>query len=539
MRGGAGFWIRVAFLAALDAFMVFGLLVVASEGQWIFFTVALLMLLAINWVYLSPRTSGMRWLTPGLIFMVAFVAYPIVYLFYIGLTNWSTGFSLEKEVAIERLLEQRERPPGAEGITYDMFVYQDGDGTLALWVRNTDDQVFFGEPRDINDPPPVDEDGVPIIPVQPTPEELGITDADGDGVPESIGPYSQLDTRGLFAVAGQLESLILDLPQGEVKPLTTTQASLLIFPLRYTYDSDRDVLTDTFNDAECVAGIGQFECNGTPLFQIDPDAPGWRETIGFQNYSDLLTNENLRRPFLRIFSWNIIFAVLSVVLTLGIGLILAIALDHEKMGGQRTYRSILILPYAFPPFLTILIWRGLLNENFGQVNEFLSPILSDPIAWLGDPFWAKVAILLVNSWLGFPYMFLIVLGALQAVPKELQEAARVDGASGFRVFWRVTFPLMMVSIAPLLIGSFAFNFNNFILIFLLTNGGPAIPGEILPVGETDILISFTFDLAVQSGRGQNFGVGAAVAFLIFIIVAAISAFSFRFTKRLEEIYGSV
>ena len=98
---------------------------------------------------------------------------------------------------------------------------------------------------------------------------------------------------------------------------------------------------------------------------------------------------------------------------------------------------------------------------------------------------------------------------------------------------------MMVSIAPLLIGSFAFNFNNFILIFLLTNGGPAVPGEILPVGETDILISFTFDLAVQSGRGQNFGVGAAIAFLIFLIVAAISAFSFRFTKRLEEIYGSV
>jgi len=95
----------------------------------------------------------------------------------------------------------------------------------------------------------------------------------------------------------------------------------------------------------------------------------------------------------------------------------------------------------------------------------------------------------------------------------------------------------LVSTAPLLIGSFAFNFNNFVLIFMLTNGGPPVPNAAVPLGETDILISFTFDLAVNAGRGNQFALGSAIVVMIFVIVAVLSAISFRFTKRLEEVYG--
>ena len=136
-------------------------------------------------------------------------------------------------------------------------------------------------------------------------------------------------------------------------------------------------------------------------------------------------------------------------------------------------------------------------------------------------------------------MFLISTGALQSIPAELQEAARVDGAGGFGVFRRITFPLLMVSLAPLLIGSFAFNFNNFGLIFLLTNGGPPILDAAVPVGSTDILITFTFDLAFAGGRGNQYGLAAAITAFIFLIVLVISATMFRFTRRLEEIYGSL
>jgi arabinogalactan oligomer/maltooligosaccharide transport system permease protein len=136
-------------------------------------------------------------------------------------------------------------------------------------------------------------------------------------------------------------------------------------------------------------------------------------------------------------------------------------------------------------------------------------------------------------------MFLICTGALQAVPAELKEAARVDGAGAARVFRTITLPLLLVSTAPLLIGSFGFNFNNFVLPFLLTNGGPPVPGATLPVGETDLLITFTFDVAISSGRGNQFALGSAFVIIIFFIVAVIAAFSFRYTRRLEEIYGSV
>jgi ABC-type sugar transport system permease subunit len=150
-----------------------------------------------------------------------------------------------------------------------------------------------------------------------------------------------------------------------------------------------------------------------------------------------------------------------------------------------------------------------------------------------------VAVLLVNLWLGFPYMFLISTGALQSIPTELQEAARVDGAGGFNVFRRITFPMLMVALAPLLIGSFAFNFNNFAIIYFLTVGGPPILDAAVPVGATDILITFTYDLAIAGGRGNQFGLGAAITVFIFFIVLIISSIGFRFTRRLEDIYGNL
>jgi arabinogalactan oligomer/maltooligosaccharide transport system permease protein len=141
-------------------------------------------------------------------------------------------------------------------------------------------------------------------------------------------------------------------------------------------------------------------------------------------------------------------------------------------------------------------------------------------------------------WLTFPYMFLIVTGALTAIPAELLEAARVDGARATSAFRRITFPLLMVGIAPLLIGSFAVAFNNFNLIYLLTDGGPPIANASVPVGHTDILITFTFGLAYSQGVGQQFGLASALTVIIFLIVMLIAAYSFRFTRRLEEIYGS-
>jgi arabinogalactan oligomer/maltooligosaccharide transport system permease protein len=211
------------------------------------------------------------------------------------------------------------------------------------------------------------------------------------------------------------------------------------------------------------------------------------------------------------------------------------ALDDIRVRGRRTYRSLLLIPYALPSFMTALIWQGLLNQQFGPINEFLGL----DIPWLTsrafEGLLPKMSVLLVNTWLGFPYMFLICTGALQAIPSDLKEAAYVDGASGWAAFRRITLPLLLVAVGPLLIASFAFNFNNFNVIFLLTGGDPPIQGAVTPVGYTDILISYAYRLAFAGGRGADYGLAAAVSVFIFMMVAVFSAISFKRTRVLEEI----
>jgi ABC-type sugar transport system permease subunit len=525
-----GFWIRIGALALFDAGVValIPILWAADSVTLLVFVVGSAIL--INYAYLSARAQALKWLTPGLILMALFVVWPLVYTAYVSLTNWQTGNVLTKAQAIEQL-ESRPLQTG-ESVPLSLWVYRDPAGELRFLVEDPEGTRYFGEPRFRTDEPLED-------PLE-DPEELGVVDEDGDGVPESIGGFQRLLLADLIAIAGDLERLVLDIPGvGIAQVQTPSSARLIEATQRYVFDPETDTLFDAQTGQTCVAGVGQFVCDGVPLFQIDGAAPGWRELIGFDNYRAIFTNPRIREPFVKVFTWNVVFALLSVVFTFSLGLLLANALQVDKLRGKALYRSVFILPYAIPMFISTIVWRGLLNNQFGQVNRFLANFGIDAIPWLLDPFWAKVAVLLVNTWLGFPYMFLITVGALQAIPGELKEAARVDGAGPGRVFRTITLPLLLVSTAPLLIGSFAFNFNNFVLIFLLTNGGPPVAGTAVPVGETDILISFTFDIAVQSGRGQQFALASAIVVIIFFIVAAISAFSFRFTKRLEDVYGNV
>ena len=238
----------------------------------------------------------------------------------------------------------------------------------------------------------------------------------------------------------------------------------------------------------------------------------------------------MRKPFLRVFTWTFAFAASVVLFSFALGLFLAITLDKKGMRLQRLYRSLLVIPFAVPGFLLLLVWQGLLNDDFGVVNR---GILHASVPWLFDPTWAKVSVILVSTWLTFPYFFLVSLGALQSIPGELIEAAKVDGAGAWQQFRKVTLPLLLVAVAPLLIASFAFNFNNFNNIYLLTGGGPATDQPI--AGATDILISYTWKLAFAAGKGADYGLASAVAVVIFFIVAGISTLGFMRTKALENL----
>ena len=532
---GRGFWIRLAGLAVLDAIAVYSGLVLLENGSTLMLIGLVIGILFINWVYLWPRTEALRWITPGLIMMTIFVVVPIIFTVWVSLTNWRTGNVQTKEQTIEFWESKVFVDPDAEGELFDMWVYTDDAGEFRLLLVNPETgDYLLGEPRDRAEEPI--EDAVIAE---------GTFGPDDTVPPDAIEGWRLLDQREVFSLSTRLDfaSLVIDIPQGEVVILGLSQGRVVVASQRYIYNEAQDVLVDTVLERQCPPGEdvetkGNFVCDDGEIL-----VPGWVAFIGGENYETVFTNKQVREPFARVFIWNFVFATFSVALTFALGLLLAVTLHHYRMRGVRFYRSVFIIPYAIPAFLSILVWRGLFNANFGTVNALLDPIYDllgvDAIGWITDPTWAKVTVLFVNLWLGFPYMFLLCTGALQAIPDELLEAASTDGATGRRAFWKITFPLLMVALAPLLIGSFAFNFNNFNLIFLLTNGGPPVAGAAVPVGHTDILISFTFNLASSAGRGNNFGLASAFTMIIFFLLLMISAFSFRFTKRLEDIYGSL
>jgi maltose/maltodextrin transport system permease protein len=206
----------------------------------------------------------------------------------------------------------------------------------------------------------------------------------------------------------------------------------------------------------------------------------------------------------------------------------------QPLRGKATYRLLLILPYAVPGFISILIFKGLFNQSFGEINLVLEQLLGIKPTWFTNPLLAKAMILIVNVWLGYPYMMILCMGLLKAIPDDLYEASALDGATPLQNFFRITLPLLIKPLTPLLIACFAFNFNNFVLIQLLTNGGPNMLGTSTPAGNTDLLVSYTYRIAFEGSGGQDFGLAAAIATLIFLLVGALAILNLKASKLSVE-----
>ncbi|HEX7554208.1 MAG TPA: ABC transporter permease subunit, partial [Geothrix sp.] len=173
------------------------------------------------------------------------------------------------------------------------------------------------------------------------------------------------------------------------------------------------------------------------------------------------------------------------------------------------------------------------NNNSGEINLVLHGLFGIRPTWFSDPFLARTMILIVNTWLGFPYMMIVCMGLIKAIPNDLYEASAVAGAGPITNFFRITMPLILKPLTPLLISSFAFNFNNFVLIALLTGGLPDFLNTATPAGTTDILVSYTYRMSFQDS-GQQFGLAAAISTVIFLMVAAISLVQIRATKISQD-----
>jgi arabinogalactan oligomer/maltooligosaccharide transport system permease protein len=505
--GPLGLAIKLVLLGAVNALAAWAVGVLLSEEKWLAALAIGAAVVLLDAVYLVPdrRLVPLKFLVPGTIFLIAFVVVPIVSNANIAFTNWSTGHNLSKSEAIGAIEETSLTQP-ADARSY-ASTPATRDGELVLLLRDdVSGALLVGT-----------EDGLePLSPDQVRVQDGTITAAQG---------YEVLGGEDLVGVDAELAAFVI--PTGEdsyVRAEGLSLATEVVPTLRY------DEATDTFTSIETGA---TFTDNGDGAYEAatgEQLAPGWRTHVGFENFATILTDPLVRDPFLRVFVWTFAYAFLSVLIQFAIGLFLAITLNKPDLRLRRIQRSLLVLPFAIPAFLAVLVWAGLLNDEFGIVNQ----TLRTDIPWLFDPTWAKVSCILVNVWIGFPYWFLVCTGALQGVPEELTEAARVDGAGGLQVFRKVTLPLLLVATAPLLIASFAFNFNLFNNIFFLTGGGPYDVEQTI-AGSTDILISYTYKIAFQAGAGAQYGLAAAVSIFIFFIVAAISAISFWRTRALEDI----
>lgn len=259
--------------------------------------------------------------------------------------------------------------------------------------------------------------------------------------------------------------------------------------------------------------------------------PGYMVPIGLKNFTKIFTTRNITSPFLRVFVWTVLWSLFSVLTAFAAGLALALVLNAGDLKGRYFYRTLFILPYAIPSFITILMWGGFLNEDFGIIN--LATGITIP--WLSDPngILPKITCVVVNLWLSFPYQMIISLGALQSIDASMYEAADVDGASKAQQFWRITLPLLLATLGPMLVGSFAFAFNNFGGIFLLTGGGPVMDPGVLP-GQTDILISYTYKLAFGSNE-TDYGLASAIGIIVFFIIGTITFLQFKYTGAFKEV----
>ncbi|MGE0488431.1 MAG: carbohydrate ABC transporter permease [Vulcanimicrobiota bacterium] len=250
--------------------------------------------------------------------------------------------------------------------------------------------------------------------------------------------------------------------------------------------------------------------------------------VGLKNFGKILAGPELQ-TFAKVLIWTLAWAAISVMASLAIGLLLSIPLNREDLKGAKVYRTLFIVPWAIPAFISVLMWQGLLNSDQGAFNMLLQGFGQEKIAWLDDPGWARFSVLLVNIWLGYPFMMTVCLGALQSIPKEIYEAADVDGASPWLQFRALTLPLLRSALVPVLVSSFAFNFNQFTAIYLLTEGGPTVPGS--EAGATDILLTYSYKLAFDL---YQYGTACAYAVFIFLIVAALSGANFRLTGAFED-----
>ena len=465
------------------------------------------------YVYGTARTLAWKYLFPGVAGMLLFVAFPLLYTVQIAFTNYSSSNLLDFERARAYLLDQ-STVDEAHARAYSLHAEAGGH------------RVRLAPPERGGRADPGADAQALISPV------LDLRRADRGSARAPVVMQAQgaqplsaaLPLHELIALRPGLMTLQLQLPGGERIAYAGLREFGPVQPLWTAAPAGALKQTATGELFRPNRDTGFFENQAGERMP-----PGFKVGVGLANYSRMLFDADFHGPFIAIFVWTVVFAALTVLFSSALGMTLAVLLNWEALRFRTLYRTLLFLPYAVPGFISILVFKGLFNQNFGEINAILDAVFGIRPAWFADPLLAKSMLLIVNTWLGYPYVLLLCTGLIKSVPADLYEASAIAGAGPWANFRRITAPLIARPLMPLLISAFAFNFNNFVLISLLTDGRPDFLNTKLPAGTTDILVSYTYRIAFTDA-GQNFGLAAVISTLIFLLVAVLALVQLKITQ---------
>lgn len=460
-------------------------------------------------VYLRRRFTPLRWLAIGIALALLFTLYPLLYTLYLSLTNMGSGHLMSKQQAISRMEAQMYLADG--GQTYKWTAFQGADGTYALWLIDADGVGSLALP------------GKPLQALAPNTGDVGALDE--DSIPLTINGYERLPKNRTVALITQLSTIEFGESPNTVQIRSLREAAAL--QPKYRYDAEQDALTD-LETGEIHRPIeGAFTSESGEVLPI-----GYIEYIGLRHFEQFLGNPGFREPLVRMLIWNVVFAFSSVFVSFAVGLIVTLLFDD--LPGKRIIRALLIIPWPIPVLISILIWRSMLNPDLGFVAPLIEAIFGSSPAWFQNTFWTRFAVVMVNVWLSYPYFYVISAGAIRSIPGEIYDAAVVDGANGWKKLYYITLPLLLRILMPLLIASFTFNFNNFNVIYIFNFGNPPMANTVVPMGHTDILISFVYRLAFVTSNVTDYGLAAAITVMLFILVSAMVVIQLRFTRMFRE-----
>lgn len=521
-------WLLASLVVLLNGYAI---IMMYAGGEIAFALLDLVLVASGVYIFLNKRTYAHRYIFPGVAGMVAFIIFPLAYTISIAFTNYSGANLLSLEHAMNYHLKQTYRLKGGE---YDFTLLDQGDKRFKLLLTQ-DGTSYISNPIQLWSNDDLKKSKAPKVKSEITLAPLTETPSGTEaGIKEIVNHKAHFELMALVLPDGSRLSKIGMRKFAAERPLFSHVKEVTL-----ESRGSKIVLSDELMLRNNETGQIMMPNRETGYYQYVDDeghfvggaqAPGFVVNVGWKNFMRVMTDPGIQGPFMQIFLWTVVFAACSVGFTLVIGMVLASLAQWEELKGRGFYRMMLILPYAVPSFISILVFKGLFNQNFGEINMFLGMLGFDKPEWYTSPMLARTMILMVNTWLGYPYMIILCMGMLKSIPEDLYEASAMDGAGPLQNFFKITVPLLMKPLTPLLIASFAFNFNNFVLIQLLTNGSPDILGATTPAGTTDLLVSYTYRIAFQGAGGQDYGLAGAIATAIFLIVGALALLNMKLSK---------